>query len=288
MFTKEKPIHIVAIALLLIAVQVIVFADYFNIPKQKTPNENSIVCTQEAKQCPDGSYVSRTGPNCEFEECAKPSIAQIDMSDWKTYRNEEYGFEVRYPTYLSVFDIDYTDQEALKKNYITPEQVTFFLSRGLVFHQSFHWVSSESATYNPYELGIVHLEEDKSFENWERQWKEEMQATYESLEMETDIIIQRRSAKKILFQKTFDENILGNDQHIDAVYIINDWPAVFVIKYWGLLDENEITKLAELYYGPKDVVLSHDYNSASLEWNKYRLRHREEFDQILSTFKFIE
>lgn len=26
-------------------------------------------CTQEAKQCPDGSYVGRTGPNCEFEAC---------------------------------------------------------------------------------------------------------------------------------------------------------------------------------------------------------------------------
>lgn len=26
-------------------------------------------CTQEAKLCPDGSYVSRTGPNCEFAAC---------------------------------------------------------------------------------------------------------------------------------------------------------------------------------------------------------------------------
>lgn len=26
-------------------------------------------CTMEAKQCPDGSYVGRSGPNCEFEAC---------------------------------------------------------------------------------------------------------------------------------------------------------------------------------------------------------------------------
>ena len=26
-------------------------------------------CTREAKVCPDGSSVGRTGPNCEFAEC---------------------------------------------------------------------------------------------------------------------------------------------------------------------------------------------------------------------------
>lgn len=36
---------------------------------QKPQAPESQACTQEAKQCPDGSYVSRTGPNCEFAEC---------------------------------------------------------------------------------------------------------------------------------------------------------------------------------------------------------------------------
>ncbi len=31
--------------------------------------ESPKACTQEAKQCPDGSYVGRTGPNCEFAPC---------------------------------------------------------------------------------------------------------------------------------------------------------------------------------------------------------------------------
>ena len=28
-----------------------------------------VACTLEAKQCPDGSYVGRVGPNCEFAAC---------------------------------------------------------------------------------------------------------------------------------------------------------------------------------------------------------------------------
>ena len=30
---------------------------------------DGVVCTMEAKLCPDGSYVGRTGPNCEFTPC---------------------------------------------------------------------------------------------------------------------------------------------------------------------------------------------------------------------------
>ena len=31
--------------------------------------DNNIACTLEAKICPDGTAVSRTGPDCEFEAC---------------------------------------------------------------------------------------------------------------------------------------------------------------------------------------------------------------------------
>jgi hypothetical protein len=37
------------------------------------PTPEPIVCTQEAMLCPDGSYVSRTGPNCEFAACPETS-----------------------------------------------------------------------------------------------------------------------------------------------------------------------------------------------------------------------
>lgn len=31
--------------------------------------QQGIVCTMDAKLCPDGSYVGRVGPNCEFAAC---------------------------------------------------------------------------------------------------------------------------------------------------------------------------------------------------------------------------
>ncbi len=32
--------------------------------------QSQIACTMDARMCPDGSYVGRTGPNCEFTACS--------------------------------------------------------------------------------------------------------------------------------------------------------------------------------------------------------------------------
>jgi hypothetical protein len=37
-----------------------------------SPSPTAKACTQEAKLCPNGSYVGRTGPNCEFSPCPTP------------------------------------------------------------------------------------------------------------------------------------------------------------------------------------------------------------------------
>ena len=56
-------------------------------PPLPTPIPIPKACTQEAKQCPDGSYVGRTGPNCEFAKCPAiitPSIIECQKdSDFR-------------------------------------------------------------------------------------------------------------------------------------------------------------------------------------------------------------
>lgn len=72
-------------------------------------NSNTVACTEEAKLCPDGSYVGRSGPNCEFAVCP-PSDRNVNVStvnnnsgakSWKTYRNNEHGFSFQYPESFS-------------------------------------------------------------------------------------------------------------------------------------------------------------------------------------------
>ncbi len=41
-------------------------------------NYNQVGCTEEAKLCPDGSAVARTGPNCEFAPCPDLNSIMIE------------------------------------------------------------------------------------------------------------------------------------------------------------------------------------------------------------------
>ena len=56
--------------------------------------EGPVACTQDAKLCPDGSYVGRVGPDCEFALCPdapqwsaiKQAIANCEVeSVWQTH-----------------------------------------------------------------------------------------------------------------------------------------------------------------------------------------------------------
>jgi len=52
-------------------------------------NPGPVACTMEAKLCPDGSAVGRTGPNCEFAACPEASATSSLV-----YKNDQYGFSL--------------------------------------------------------------------------------------------------------------------------------------------------------------------------------------------------
>jgi len=54
------------IFILFLAISLLAGCNYASLNSR---NNNQRACTQEAKLCPDGSAVGRTGPNCEFAPC---------------------------------------------------------------------------------------------------------------------------------------------------------------------------------------------------------------------------
>lgn len=120
---------------IIILILIATVGGYFLIKKQTkgNPDDGSqIACPQDAKACPDGSYVSRTGPNCAFAACpekkANDEKPAIDTSDWKTYRNEEYGFEVRYPSDWYKFE----DSQGIQLSSMSPDDPEQHSSNGLI------------------------------------------------------------------------------------------------------------------------------------------------------------
>ncbi len=83
----------------------VTFAGYlnFSIWQLSTVSWDKFYCAQDAKLCPDGSYVGRVAPKCDFAEC--PSLT----ANWKTFSDNQRGFSFKYPesfgmTYVGAFD----------------------------------------------------------------------------------------------------------------------------------------------------------------------------------------
>lgn len=71
----------------------------------QSTGQKLVTCTMEAKLCPDGSSVGRSGPKCEFAPCptadttpAKP----VDMTNWQKQDLEGADFTLSLPPDLQV------------------------------------------------------------------------------------------------------------------------------------------------------------------------------------------
>ncbi len=57
-------------------------------PDTTTPTDTEpVACTMDAMQCPDGTYVGRTGPKCEFAACPGNPAAE-DKIQWLVYMGD--------------------------------------------------------------------------------------------------------------------------------------------------------------------------------------------------------
>jgi hypothetical protein len=103
------PVLIIGIvALVVIAATV----GWYLVARQNAAAPAGVACTQEAKQCPDGSYVGRTGPDCAFAACpgvatqassttatvaSSTASSTVDTSDWQTFADSQYDVTAKYP-----------------------------------------------------------------------------------------------------------------------------------------------------------------------------------------------
>lgn len=100
----------VLVALGLIIAGIIVWS-WVTVGVHVSPGGGQVACTMEAKLCPDGSYVGRSGPLCEFSPC--PAIltptSTLPTTDWKVGSDSTKKYSFSYPatlgtTYVSLVD----------------------------------------------------------------------------------------------------------------------------------------------------------------------------------------
>ena len=97
---EVRPKHLVPAWLKILApVAVIVLAVILSVGAYLSLSSNKqVACTMEAKLCPDGSSVGRTGPKCEFSKCPIATPTPNPTANWKTYTSTSGEYLIRYPS----------------------------------------------------------------------------------------------------------------------------------------------------------------------------------------------
>ncbi|MFC1722132.1 IPT/TIG domain-containing protein [Patescibacteria group bacterium] len=65
---------------MILAVLVLFAVLFFYKDSSLRPPADRIACTEDAKICPDGTAVGRTGPNCEFAPCPSGQITKVVLN----------------------------------------------------------------------------------------------------------------------------------------------------------------------------------------------------------------
>ncbi len=157
-----------------------------------------------------------------LDKIEKPVVfeGEEDISDWKVYRNEKYGFEIKYP---NNWIIEKNSEESI--NFWTEDR--YKLNSEMMF--------SKGASHLSHNLGI-----EVANEKW--------------------------SKEKI------DENLKNNEIQKEEIYLNN----IKIIKFLKKSDEGDLYLNCIQKNNIYIIIYKNDSTS------------EKEFNQILSTFKFIE
>jgi hypothetical protein len=140
MLKRRTPLEWIEISLAALAIMAAVGYGAYRAVQPAPPD--GVACAQKVKQCPDGSYVGRRGPWCEFAPCPNQSPSPAEnpnAAEWKTYRNDEYGFKVKYPPYGLTrdfsehltddgFGVRFGVDDFTNPSYDLPERADFYVS----------------------------------------------------------------------------------------------------------------------------------------------------------------
>ncbi len=107
--SSRATFYVILIAAIIIAAAYLRIRQMMVRTASNTNNANTVACTQEAKLCPDGSHVSRTGLNCAFASCpvtnsnantnVNASVSTNAPSNaTTTYTDSEFNFSLQYPS----------------------------------------------------------------------------------------------------------------------------------------------------------------------------------------------
>jgi hypothetical protein len=90
---KHQKAFVIPLSILIIAILIALGGYVYlqsNLPVVSDKPAEPVACTMDAKQCPDGSYVGRTGPNCEF-------VCPVVKDEKLIYKSKNFGLEFAYP-----------------------------------------------------------------------------------------------------------------------------------------------------------------------------------------------